>query len=842
LLLTQLFSAHYNPSFGNQGKRCRGVNQMADRHAEFVAAQEREKFIAAELAKAAPDPIGQIVESNRRARQTPEESIQQEAADLAWDQQSYMRDICAEAELSALASSTDPLAPSPEQAAGLQTLAELQESRRRVAEAGAARAQAPDLSLYAPKPSPERVASISRLRAYLPPEMKAQARFVLYRLESKGDANVGKIPVGRDGKAGWQKSSNWFQFEEALAALTSRDSGIGYVLTGDPLIHAIDFDHIRNAETGDICPTAKATISTFNSWTEISVSGRGAHIFYTGDVQRYRSLSETCVQAWDRPQETRFFALTGNVLEGFNKPLRDATKEREYLGATARHVSLKCREELELVDRSQWICLPDEPERTPEMDDSERAITKQALRHKDFDLKDFLNFYGFKVVSKAHDEAGEWFRVDWCPIKGAAHATHNCTSTNFLVAKDGGLGFHCQSSGCKDFGIHQVIKLLGESRGTYEHTPIFVDKTKPLLYQGSLVDVNPDSMEVPTWMWPGYLQANQLTHHAGDSGEGKSPVLRDIIARVSSGSNWPDGSPNTYAKHGVIVLASEDDWNTTIIPHLKLAGADFSQIKRFVMHRVEGDSVQEAGVALDRDADQLQKCLDENKDTIGMIVIDPITNYLGKCGMNAEDEMRSLLMPLAALARKYVVSINTIGHLNKNSTMPLFDRVMGAKAFMGVARQVVFYGKDRNQDSQFAHVMGLGRTTGTPGMSYTTISKELDIKGNPSPIVCIAWGGTIDADMEEVICKPARQVEKNATSEIRRLIPAFLKDGAKDVEDLRDCLRNQGFGEVVAADNWQRHARQAGASSRKKGSRGSEWFMVSKQEQIFDQDREANTS
>jgi hypothetical protein len=52
--------------------------------------------------------------------------------------------------------------------------------------------------------------------------------------------------------------------------------------------------------------------------------------------------------------------------------------------------------------------------------------------------------------------------------------------------------------------------------------------------------------------------------------------------------------------------------------------------------------------ALAEDVDELEKVLDKKGD-VSLIVIDPVTNYLGGLSMNKENEMRDLLMPLAEL-------------------------------------------------------------------------------------------------------------------------------------------------------------------------------------------------
>ena len=385
------------------------------------------------------------------------------------------------------------------------------------------------------------------------------------------------------------------------------------------------------------------------------MSGKGLHVFFMGEV-RGHALDLGCVQYWNPDKAPRFFALTGDMLEPYTT-LRNVGKDFNYIFATAGATNAKLREELKEIDPEQWAVLPVE-KNIQELTEQagvyqEKQKHKTRVVKKDFDLRDYLTFNKLKVVGESTNEVGHCLRVDWCPIKGEAHAGHNNNTTNFMYpTKDGGLAFHCQSTGCNEKSIHDAIKLLAERngvypKGIYEEKP----KSKEVKRVGKLLPVDPENMEHVVWLWPGYIQANQLTHLAGASAEGKSPVCRDIIARLTSGREWPDGTPNTFDKRMVIMLCSEDDWNTVITPHLKLEGANFDNIKQFVMTKVDGDSVSDAVTALDQDVKEIEKFLIEHDGNVGLVYIDPITNYLGKCSMNAEDEMRGLLMPVAGLAQ-----------------------------------------------------------------------------------------------------------------------------------------------------------------------------------------------
>lgn len=669
---------------------------------------------------------------------------------------------------------------------------------------------------------------VSKFRKCLPAEMLKERRFVRYFLKAKPDGNgTSKIPLGDHGK-----SETWDTFENCVAALEpGKEQGIGYCFLGGD-VQALDLDHCRNPKTGEICKEAKLLLTRLSSWAEYSVSGSGIHVFFKGTV-RGKELREQCIQYWNPKNSPRFFALTCDLVEGFTA-LKDVGEEFNLVFATARHVSSKIREQLKEVDPEQWAALPVEHEPV-ETVGREKAKHKTRKVAAGFDIKDFLAFYKLKIDNETDNELGHCIRLTTCPIKGAPHVGHNSTTCNFIYpTTDGGLGFHCQSTGCVEYGVADVVKKLAADKGAYPKPIYEQQSTNARRERGfRILDVDPADREHTVWLWPGYLEANQLVHLAGASGEGKSPVTRDLIAKFSSGQPWPDGSPNNHSRRCVLILSSEDDWKTVITPHLVLAGANFSNIKRFQATVVSGDTVSDVTTALDADVANLEKAIVE-LGNVGWIIIDPITNYLGRLAMNKEEDMRGILMPLAELAQRHQVCVSTVGHLNKNQQGTLLQRVMGAAAFVGVARQILFFTADPEEDSKFSHVVGFGRNTTTPGLKYKTELTEWSSDGKTSGVVTVAWNGESTADIEEAVNAPAKQSDKSANKQVQILVKMLLKDGAKPTAFVEQAIKETG---VVCA-NWQRAAKGVAKSRQITGKgahAGWEWYLpTTEQKFVFD--------
>lgn len=667
--------------------------------------------------------------------------------------------------------------------------------------------------------------------------MLSEKRFVRFFLKPKGNGLTAKIPLGNH-----SDPATWDTFENCIAKIENDAQGIGYNFLGGEL-HPFDLDHCRNPRTGAICNEAMVLLSRLPSWAEYSVSGTGIHVIFRGNV-RGKELVETCTQYWNPKNSPRFLALTCNMVGEAFTNLKDIGDEFNYVFATARHISAKIREELRTVDYEQWAALPAERVRTAEEVNQTREKSKVKTRklNKDFKIEDFLSFYQLPVDNVSRNNIGTCYRLRTCPIKGEPHVGQNSTTTNFILSADGGLGFHCQSTGCVEYSVTQVIEKLAQEKGVYPNK-IYVETSQAQQlarvaqesHRGSrLESAGTKTKRHKVWLWPGYLEHNKLVHFAGASSAGKSPVTLDLTARVTTGADWPDGTPNTVGPRSVILLCGEDDWSDTIIPRLELAGADMEMVFDFVSTMSRGEEVVDVTTALDRDTEEIAAHI-KSRDDVGLVVIDPITNYLGSKSMNKEDEMRGgILMPLSKMASSFNVCVVTVGHLNKrDKDTALLQRLMGAAAFGGVARQVFMFGDDPEEDDKFSHIMGLGRATTAPPLKYKTEAVQVEWDGKASEVVRVKWCGPAEGvDIDEVI-NARKQRDKTQAKEASAFIKAFLRDGAKPSTTIEAALKDAG----IECTNFARAAKKVAKSRKMKGQGKAsqwEWFIPSYDHLEFD--------
>lgn len=204
--------------------------------------------------------------------------------------------------------------------------------------------------------------------------------------------------------------------------------------------------------------------------------------------------------------------------------------------------------------------------------------------------------------------------------------------------------------------------------------------TKPEVVR--MADVQPEQVE---WLWPGRIAVGKVTLFAGNPGLGKSLATLDIAARVTAGKCWPDNRWEQQQVGGVVLLSAEDDLGDTIRPRLDSHGADVSRIVALKsIQGSDGEGDYKRSFDLCRDIDHLRAAIG-TVENCRLVVVDPISAYMGKTDSHKNADVRSVLTPLAELASETRVAVLAVSHLRKGEGAAIY-RTMGSLAFVAAAR------------------------------------------------------------------------------------------------------------------------------------------------------------
>lgn len=249
------------------------------------------------------------------------------------------------------------------------------------------------------------------------------------------------------------------------------------------------------------------------------------------------------------------------------------------------------------------------------------------------------------------------------------------------------------------------------------------------------------------WLWPGRISRGKVTMFAGHPGLGKSQAALAIAANVTIGGRWPvDRVP---AERGsVIIMSAEDDPEDTIRPRLEAAGADLDRCHVIGCVRDQDNRGQERkrGFSIVEDLPRLAAALREIED-VSLVIIDPITAYLGDTDSHRNAEVRAVLAPLAGLAAEHRAAILAISHLRKSADGDAILRVSGSLAFVAAARAAYLVIRDPGNDRRRLFLpaknnLGEDRT----GYAYQIEPASLPGEIKTSRIVWASESVTVTAD------------------------------------------------------------------------------------------------
>jgi putative DNA primase/helicase len=210
-------------------------------------------------------------------------------------------------------------------------------------------------------------------------------------------------------------------------------------------------------------------------------------------------------------------------------------------------------------------------------------------------------------------------------------------------------------------------------------TPLRPESNRSLVVNRAS-DIQPESID---WTWWQRIAQGKLSLLAGEPGLGKSQLAIKIAATVTQGAEWP--CDEGRAKPGsVAMLCAEDGAADTIVPRLMAADADLSRVH--IVSAVMGDQRQGSrSFNLQADLDLLDGFLARDPD-VRIIVVDPISSYMGKVDSHKNTDVRAVLEAFGEMASRRRVALLGITHFSKGGGQKAINQFIGSIAFIAAAR------------------------------------------------------------------------------------------------------------------------------------------------------------
>lgn len=322
-----------------------------------------------------------------------------------------------------------------------------------------------------------------------------------------------------------------------------------------------------------------------------------------------------------------------------------------------------------------------------------------------------------------------------------------------------------------------------------------------------LIDVSQVETKQVSWLWQNRIAIGKLNLISGDPGIGKSLLTMNITAIVSHGLAWPDDA-DCAPCGGVVILSAEDDVEDTIRPRLEATQADLTQIR--VLKAIETKDktgTVERCVDLSRDIPHLETAVNSTQDC-RLVIVDPITAYLGDKRMNDGGDIRSLMAELARFAADHDVAVLAVSHLRKGDGTAMY-RTMGSLAFVAAVRTAWVVGRDRNDSSLVVFAEQKNNLAPhQPSLGYR-------IQPTPQGPVVQWEPGTVEASADELLNSKHDGSDSSALDEAVQWLTEEIADGPVPSKEVRSRAERDG----IAKRTLDRAKQQLSVKSTRVGER-----------------------
>ena len=185
------------------------------------------------------------------------------------------------------------------------------------------------------------------------------------------------------------------------------------------------------------------------------------------------------------------------------------------------------------------------------------------------------------------------------------------------------------------------------------------------------------------WLWFNRIALGKQTLIGGEPGVGKSQLSAALAAAVTTGGEWPCREGRAPLGN-VVILSAEDDAADTIRPRLDAAGADVTRVYQIsAVQQRDGKGRRVFNLQVDL------PLLEQEITRIGdvrLVIIDPISSYMGKTDSHKNADVRATLEPVGDMAARLRVAVVSITHFAKGAGKSAINSFIGSIGFIAVSR------------------------------------------------------------------------------------------------------------------------------------------------------------
>lgn len=284
------------------------------------------------------------------------------------------------------------------------------------------------------------------------------------------------------------------------------------------------------------------------------------------------------------------------------------------------------------------------------------------------------------------------------------------------------------------------------------------------------------------WLVKEYIPKGQITLLAGDGGSGKTSVVCQIVASVSSGkscfmledtifTNIERQEPQT-----VLFFSAEDSMQHVLKKRLRLNGAVMENIKSI-------DPSDDRFERLKFDDPFLGELIKEHRPAL--VIFDPIQSFIPwKADLSKRNQVRQSLTNLIKYGEKYGCTFLIIVHTNKQSNVWGRKRIADTADLWDAARSVLIAGETGEDNIRY-----ISHEKCNYGPTGETVLFSIEggaVKFN-------GYSGKKDREYVNALFTIQRDIKREAAKDF---ILGYLENGAVKVKDLDAAAKAAGYSDT----------------------------------------------
>ena len=305
-------------------------------------------------------------------------------------------------------------------------------------------------------------------------------------------------------------------------------------------------------------------------------------------------------------------------------------------------------------------------------------------------------------------------------------------------------------------------------------------------------EVEPETLR---WLWLGRIPSGMLTVVSGNPAGGKSFLMADMVARVTTGTDWPDGSAAEEPGDAILVNV-EDAVAIVQRPRLDAADADVGRVLRIdgVELTSDDDVIEQRTFCIMEAAEVLRSAL-EQLERPRLVILDPLAAFLAGVRSNDQGEIRSAFSPLVQLAEEFDVAIVFVHHNRKGTGSHSSERLSGSLQIGATVRQSWEVVRDPENENRRLFLPGKNSNAkDRGGLAFQIVDSTISLSDEGDFVGKVEWEpGTIDLSADQA-ARFATDEESCDPWPVEWLLDN-LSDGSQPAIDVQAAARKVGISE-----------------------------------------------